>query len=610
MSSAELVGRVAGAIGLLMLAALFSGLTLGVLGLDVQQLEIVKEAGTPEERRNAALIQPVRAQGNLLLCTLVLGNVAVTSLEAILLADLTSGVAGFFLTTVLVVVFGEIIPQSICARYALIIGAKAVPLVHFLICIFYPFTKPLATVLDYMLGEEFGHSYSRAEFAKLVSLQVSSKVIAASEAAIIGGALTFRSKSVKEVATPIERMFAVVASDILDYELMELIFRTGYSRVPVWNDESRTSIVGLLFAKDLVLVTPEQRQPVISVVHFFGREHVNVVDDEELLDTVLKLFISTRQHFAVVRTVDSGWGEGDPVFRISGIISYEDIMEEIIGQEAPDEFDRTRAPSRATSAQNLSALQDKALGEGRSAAASSRRRILPGVSPRLPGMDVCENGMSVSEVRATAAHLITNVRVFSNARASFSDVEALVRASAVDELGGASNRDVYKSGVATDFATVVLRGRLDINSGVESDSPTSAPFAGPWSVICEHALIAPFVPAFTARASVTAGTAVLRIKHTDFARFIATDVAALSATLKSREVTRVSVGGAGAAPLSPSSNPSRSSAVSLTPRGDLVPAEHYQRVRPAIVGAAGRVEKPQIATASGFGQLKEDGLNV
>ena len=171
-SPAEVAGRIIGAAFLIGLAALFSGLTLGVLGLDLNELEIIKAAGAPEQRRQAALIQPVRAQGNLLLCTLVLGNIAAQSLTSILLANLTSGFVGFALSTALVFVFGEVAPQAIFTRYALAIGARAVPLVHGLIFLFWPVAKPLALCLDYALGAEMGTSYSRAEFMKLVALQV------------------------------------------------------------------------------------------------------------------------------------------------------------------------------------------------------------------------------------------------------------------------------------------------------------------------------------------------------------------------------------------------------------------------------------------------------
>lgn len=84
---------------LLGLSAMFSGLGLGIMSLDLIGLEIVVAAGedehaSAEERRNseaARRIIPIRKKGNLLLTTLLLGNVSVNSLTSILMADLTSG---------------------------------------------------------------------------------------------------------------------------------------------------------------------------------------------------------------------------------------------------------------------------------------------------------------------------------------------------------------------------------------------------------------------------------------------------------------------------------------------------------------------------------------
>ena len=261
ITTAELVGRIVGAVVLLILAALFSGLTLGVLGLDLSDLEIIKESGTEVEKRAASRIYPIRAQGNLLLCTLVLGNVAVTSLESILMADLTSGLIGFLLTTVLVVIFGEIVPQAFCARYGLEVGSKAAPLVNVIIFLFYPFTKPLALMLDCALGEEKGNSYNRAGLRKLVKMHVEARQLGEAEANIIQGALNYRSLPVKTIMTPLRNVFAVKCSDRLDAALMEKIFRKGYSRIPVWNEAS-TAVVGLLcalFAARISFPSPSHR---------------------------------------------------------------------------------------------------------------------------------------------------------------------------------------------------------------------------------------------------------------------------------------------------------------------------------------------------------------
>lgn len=103
-----------GSIVLVMLSAMFSGLTLGLLSLSLEGLDILISAGDERERGYAQRIYPLRKSGNLLLCTLLLGNTLVNALIAILSASMTSGLVGGLISTLVIVTFGEIIPQSVC----------------------------------------------------------------------------------------------------------------------------------------------------------------------------------------------------------------------------------------------------------------------------------------------------------------------------------------------------------------------------------------------------------------------------------------------------------------------------------------------------------------
>jgi hypothetical protein len=129
---------------LLGLSALFSGLTLGLMSLDITGLEIVMSGDDPTAAAHAKAIYPVRENGNLLLCTLLLGNVAVNALLSIFLAAYAGGLMGFLISTFLIVIFGEILPQALCSRYALRIGSLTVPMVKVIRCLLIPLAAPLA----------------------------------------------------------------------------------------------------------------------------------------------------------------------------------------------------------------------------------------------------------------------------------------------------------------------------------------------------------------------------------------------------------------------------------------------------------------------------------
>ena len=151
-------------------SGLFSGLNLGLMSLDPVGLEIVLGSDNPKHIAAAQRIKPLRDRGNWLLCTLLLGNVAVNAELSILLADKTTGTIGFVVSTALIVVFGEIIPQALCSRYALEIGAKTVWIVWPLMFAMAAVAWPISFILDYILGEELGTMYSNKELSKLVDI--------------------------------------------------------------------------------------------------------------------------------------------------------------------------------------------------------------------------------------------------------------------------------------------------------------------------------------------------------------------------------------------------------------------------------------------------------
>jgi metal transporter CNNM len=313
---------------LLLLSALFSGLTLGLLSLDPFQLHRKVKL----KNKYAKKVYPLRKQGNLLLVTLLLGNVAVNSALAIFLGSLTAGIIAGVVSTSLIVIFGEIIPQSIFSRHALRLGSKVTWLVWIFLYLLYPIGKPLAMGLDYFLGQELPTIYSKKELRLIMKEQHHLKKksrkksdVEEHEFHILERGLIFSNKQVKSVMTPRVNAFMLSKNSVLSQKLINNIHSSGHSRVPVYSG-SREKIIGILFTKDLISISPNDGLRVSKLL----RKEVHWVRDTDKLQDSLKLFKKKRVHIFMVRNKFKGF---------AGIITLEDVLEEIVG-EIMDEYDK------------------------------------------------------------------------------------------------------------------------------------------------------------------------------------------------------------------------------------------------------------------------------
>lgn len=311
-------------IALIALSALFSGLTLGYFTLNLQSLRRQAKLGDAEAKR----IVPIREKGNQLLTTLLLGNVAVNAVLSVYLSSFASGIVAATAATVLIFVFGEIIPQAVLSRHAKRVGALCAPLVRILMLITSPITYPIARTLDKLLGDEMPSMYSKNEIMELVSEHEDSEhsPIDEDEERIIHGALRFSHLIVREVMTPAENVIALEEHLRLNDELYEKINNEGYSRYPVYSGK-RENVIGILFVKDLI--TEDDDIEITETEEAFDK-HFLKVRGYEALDTVLTRMLKQRRHMAIVYNRQQNF---------IGVITLEDIIEEIIQVEIEDEDD-------------------------------------------------------------------------------------------------------------------------------------------------------------------------------------------------------------------------------------------------------------------------------
>jgi metal transporter CNNM len=173
--------------------------------------------------------------------------------------------------------------------------------------------------------------------AKLIELHVQGGHFDHETGAAMTGALRYHGMSVKDAMTPLKNTFMLGADERLGFDTVAKIFKTGYSRIPVY-EVTKSNVIGLLFVKDLIFLDPEDEIPVRNFVQIFGRG-LHIVWPEDKLGNVLKLLKKGRSHMALVRDVNRGDGTLDPFYEIKGIITLEDIIEIILGDEIVDETD-------------------------------------------------------------------------------------------------------------------------------------------------------------------------------------------------------------------------------------------------------------------------------
>lgn len=137
--------------------------------------------------------------------------------------------------------------------------------------------------------------------------------------------------------TPLEDCFLLDEEAVLDFQTMSAIIKSGYSRIPIYSSE-RANIVALLFVKDLAFVDPDDCIPLLSVIKFYNHP-VHKVFFDTTLDKMLEEFKQGTTHLAVVLKINDGGGTGDPFYECIGIVTLEDIIEEIIQAEIVDETD-------------------------------------------------------------------------------------------------------------------------------------------------------------------------------------------------------------------------------------------------------------------------------
>lgn len=315
---------------LLICSALISGSEVAFFSLNASDLENLEENNAENERINFLLKQPEELLGTILIANNFV-NVGIVILSSFLLNEYFSpeswSTLAVFLVEILsittvLLLFGEILPK-VYARSSRLSFAKLVAgFLGGIHKILLPLSRRLSKTVNRLSIEGKGPSISVDDLEQALEL-TSDDNSKEEEQRILKGIVRFGSTSVKEVMTP--RTSVVAIDEKTGYhEALNKMTESGYSRIPVF-EENLDQIKGLLYVKDLL--------PYMDASEKFGWQDLMrqpfFVPESKKIDDLLGEFQRRRVHLAIV--VDEFGGT-------SGVITLEDVLEEIVG-EISDEFD-------------------------------------------------------------------------------------------------------------------------------------------------------------------------------------------------------------------------------------------------------------------------------
>lgn len=230
--------------------------------------------------------------------------------------------------TLAILLFSEILPKTIGVSYAVPLAPYIAFPLHWMIIILKPIVRLCQLMTRLIPQPKDTDSISAEELQTIAALSREAGHIEADQERVISNILELDTRTVRDVMTPRTVTVSLNEEMTVAEAMGNEAHLSSHSRVPVYKDEPN-NVTGIILRKDVLLAAAEQRlyvplHQLMSPVHF--------VAETSPLNRVLIEFFDRRQHLFVVV---------DEYGAVTGVISMEDILEEIVGREILDESDRT-----------------------------------------------------------------------------------------------------------------------------------------------------------------------------------------------------------------------------------------------------------------------------
>jgi Mg2+/Co2+ transporter CorB len=322
---------------LLVLSAFFNGSETALTAVSRARMHALEQEGNSRARLvNRLLKEPARLIG-----VVLLGNTLVDILAASLASGLgfiwfgAAGVAyATAIMTILIVIFSAVLPKTYAFAFADRLALFVAPLMRVMILLLNPATLTIQYVVRLILKMTPGKHDDAAnileaheEIRGTIELQKMEGAVAKRDAAMLGGVLDLHDLKVLDIMVHRTKMQTIDIDDPPE-KVVDEVLKSQYTRVPLWKDEPE-NIVGVLHTKDLLLALSKSGWDAAKIDITAVAAPPWFVPDTTSVNDQLSEFLRRKAQLALV--VDE-YGE------VQGLITLEDILEEIVGQIA-DEHD-------------------------------------------------------------------------------------------------------------------------------------------------------------------------------------------------------------------------------------------------------------------------------
>lgn len=316
---------------LIILSGFFSGSEVALVGIRESKVKTLLK----EKRRGINSLNRLKHHPKRMLITILIGNnvvnIAASSLVAVLITNRFGSIGlgiATGLMTIIILIAGEIIPKTFASSHTVRVALIVAPIIEAISFILYPIVwilDKIAIFVNNLVKIRQSDKYNESEVMSVLDIAYEQKVLDKNIKKIMEKSLKFGKVSVEDIMIPIEEVFVLDATNTIK-DTVDTIIDRGYSRIPVYKNHT-DNVIGVVLIKDILREIKNENEKIILEKIAIEPPFISPLTHA---DNLLNFFQKKHIHFGLVK-------EGH---KIKGIVTIEDILEEIVG-EITDESDIT-----------------------------------------------------------------------------------------------------------------------------------------------------------------------------------------------------------------------------------------------------------------------------